>query len=267
MRISLGDPYRGHCLFCGSKSNLTDEHVISKGVRRRMPVAGVQAVAGIDLIGKPQTSIHIVLKDAVCKGCNGKWMSRLERGFVRILGPQLSTPQAVRLDPSHQERLSRWIVKTALLLQLYTAHADLGTGYFVPPSHLRWMANHEAPPPYTQVWLGAIRDPGNRAIFHQSGALAVDPGSPISYFSTFSLGYLLFQVHGVDIPSAQDPGTNWESLRLDPPPPLDEALTNIWPGQGADAVWPPTRAIEVATLGEVSGWPGRLIDYFHGTTG
>jgi hypothetical protein len=260
--IWLGPPYQGRCLFChGTKGGLNDEHVISRGIRRKMPVTtGVQAVSALEPVGRPRNVLHIVLKNAVCKTtCNGGWMSGLEKSFVKTFGTQLSAPTPRRLDPSQQERTGRWAVKTGLLLALWTGVQN--PPYYVPDDHLRWLPRHTMPPPGTRVWLGAVHNPGSRIAYQRSAALAMEMDEPpVAYFVTFSIGYLLFQVFGTEFIDRQRGGAHRELPTIDPPPSLREALTNIWPGNGQDAVWPPARTIETSALDEIAGWPGETMD-------
>jgi len=226
------------------------------------PMTDIQAVSGATPIGRPSNVIHVVLRNAVCARCNNRWMSDLEKSFVNTLGTQLSTPKARRLDPSQQERIARWAVKTALLMTLWTSvQSPTATqfGYYVPDADLRWFPNNTTPPPRTRVWIGAVHDPGHRAAHLQSAALSVEMTKPIAYFVTLSLGYLLFQVFGTQFTDMKDPSTGRESPAIDPPPPLNQALTNIWPGNGHDSVWPPSATIPSATLDNVSEWPAQLI--------
>lgn len=261
MRVRLGPPYQGRCVFCLSKKTLTDEDVISRTIRRRMPpMVDVMTVAGSTFVGGPTNVIHVVLTKAVCKRCNNVWMSGLEKSFVKTLGAQLRVPQSKTLDPSQQERIARWAVKTAILMTLWTAEqAPTATrfGYFVPDAHLRWLPTHTTPPPGTRVWIGAVNDPSTRVAHHQSAALGIEPTKPIAYFATMSLGHFLFQVFGT-LP-VKDLASRREFPIMDPPPPLDGALTSLWPGNGEDAVWPPPRAVPAATLDQISQWPAQLI--------
>ncbi len=261
MQVRLAPPYQGRCLFCLSKRKLTDEDVISRAVRRLLPrVTSVQAVAGGTLVGKPSNVLHVVLKNAVCTRCNNRWMSGLENAFVRTLGTQLSSPAKKTLDPSQQERVARWAAKTALLMTLWTGEQRPkgAADHYVPDAHLRWLPTHATPPPGTRVWMGILNDPNERIVHHQSAWLAVEPTKPVAYLVTFSLGYLLFQVFGT-LP-VDDRGGGTTLPILDPPAPFDRALTNIWPGNGQDAVWPTAMAIPAATLNRVAQWPRQLIE-------
>jgi hypothetical protein len=105
--------------------------------------------------------------------------------------------------------------------------------------------------------MGAVSDPNERIVHHQSAWLAVEPTKPVAYLVTFSLGYLLFQVFGTLPVDVSGGGTTLPVL--DPPAPFDRALTNIWPGNGQDAVWPTAMAIPAATLNRIAQWPQQLI--------
>lgn len=267
MVITLAPPYRVRCLFCGdlptSQSPLQDEHVFPNGVRKRMPATkSVQAVMGGTPIGRRSTTLHVVLKEATCKRrCNGGWISRLDKALVRTLGTQLSAPAQRHLDPSQQERVATWAIKTALLLELYTG--TQGPSGYAPTDNFRWLAEHVNPPPGARVWLSAIRDPGAMMAHHVAAALCMEVGVPVAYFVTFTLGYLVFQVYGGDISQPEDPTTVRPLPVLNPPRALSQTLTNIWPGNGQEALWPPRRPIEARALPVLSSWPDHLIRQAH----
>ncbi len=207
---------------------------------------------------KPTNVLQVVLKDAVCLTCNGGWMSLLEKAFVKTLGTQLSTPTPVTIDLSQQERVARWATKVALLLQLYTGTQE-SSGHYVPPDNLKWLARHSVPPPGTRVWIGALRNPGRELAHYQGSSLTFEWDVPVAYFVTFTLGYLIFQVFGREILDPKEGRARRELPTLNPPPMLGGTITELWPGNGDDSVWPTPKPIESAALPQLENWPSQVI--------
>lgn len=267
VNVTLGPPYAGRCLFCGSRKELTDEHVFAKAIRIRMPkVTTVRTVEGSQLLNA-SSALNVVLKRAVCGTCNRGWMGNLERSFVGALGDQLSTPAQRHLDPIRQERVATWAIKVALLLGLYTSTRGSDSSSFVPNSNLRWLWHHQAapsPPPNAQVWLGTLSNPGPQLAHFQPSWFAMNDGVPLAYFVTFSLGYIVFQVYGSEVLSPKDPGAQPKLPALNPPPALRQTITEIWPGSGHDAVWPTMRPAVAAQLETLEGWPETFLEALPG---
>ncbi len=255
MKVMLPEPYKGRCVFCGRSDDLSNEHIISKTVRKLQPkTANVTTVVGVQKINRDST-LNIVLEKAICMTCNGGWMRELEDDFVRILGTQLSLPVEVRVDPANQERIATWAIKVALLMQLFTStRANQERGHFIPGSHLRWLWKHQklsGPPPGTRVWIGMVNDP-QWLVRLQPSSLAISRGNPPdAYFVSLSLGYLLFHVFGVEFVNRES-----KDLRtLELPRELTQTLVEIWPGTGMDLVWPTPQLIQAAHLSVVDTWP------------
>lgn len=259
MKITLPIQYRGRCIFCGSSKKLSDEHVISKSVRRHLPAGKfVRTVAGNDEL-KPESALNIVLDNVVCAGCNNEWMSSLERRFVRIFQHQLYSLSQRLVDSDGQKLIATWAVKVALLIQLYTSTASgQQLGHFVPDSHLKWLGKEKSPPPGTRVWIGAINDP--IVLAHcQPSSLATSRGAtPDAYFVSFSIGHLLFQVFGPEFTNSAD-GNRIQLQTLEPPPFLAETLTEIWPRNSKELVWPPSSQVQANELNSLESWPSEVL--------
>ena len=223
----------------------------------------VQALAGTAFFAKQRNALHVVLKDSVCGGCNNGWMSQLEISFINVFRAQLSRPSQCHLDPLMQERVATWAVKTALLLMIYTESSGMGPGGYVPKDNLRWLYENQDPPslpPGTKVWLGTVANPGNRPVFHQAAALGVEANGPITaYFSTFTLGYLIFQVFGHDIYDSQNMGALSRDPTIGPPSRLSGRLTEIWPGNGNKVAWPTAKPLQAAEVPGLHLWPNGTV--------
>jgi hypothetical protein len=256
MKVRLPAEMQGACVMCGGPGPLTDEHVISRTVRKQLPLLTpvVQTFAGISQ--RPTNVLHAVVADCLCGPCNNEWMSRLETDFVRIMGSHLANPRIVMLNPSQQERVATWTIKTALMLEIYTMCC--GKGAYVPTDNLRWLAKHESPPPGSRVWLAGVESNMKRAAWSQAGSLSVRSGESVAYLATLSIGCVGFQVFGRDIFDSQSGEVARELPALDPPEQIKKTLVEVWPGTGNDARWPPETLIHVDALPAVAAWPSAM---------
>lgn len=120
------------------------------------------------------------------------------------------------LQAAGQTAIALWATKEALLLDLSQAYVR-GVSY-APSHHLRWLFEHQAPPPTTVVWIGGVRDIGRTKTWtHVS--VRLDPDDTPAYLAAFSIGHVLFQVMGLEDPTVWPVG---DSLYV--PPVSDHSL-------------------------------------------
>jgi len=237
---------------CGGPGPLTDEHVISKTVRRQMPLLSGVTRTFAGHTSRPQNVLHIVLRRAVCPNCNGGWMHQLEDDFVALVGPKIARPEEMVLDPAQQERVATWAIKTALLLEVWTCAQ--GRGSYVPVDNLRWLASHQSPPAFAQVWMAGVDSRLKRLAWSQSGFLAIATGERVACLATFTVGHLGFQVFARDIEDPNHPGTARSLAPIDPPQEIRDATVCIWPTVER-ALWPPGKTIlGLEALPNWAGW-------------
>jgi hypothetical protein len=246
---------------CGGPGPLTDEDVISKTVRKHIPVLGqIQQMFGGVARGRPLNVMRMVLADAVCGPCNNVWMSQLENDLTDNLGPQFTSTRAVRLDPSQQERTATWAIKTALLIETFTNIAGDGeSGAYVPTDNLRWLAAHRSPPPGCSAWLAAIDIGTKFPSWSQAGSVFDSRGKPKEFVATFTFGHLGFQVISGDIDNPRLSGAAKKPLADETPDDVRAVSVNIWPGTGDDAVWPPGVPLTMNNLQAWAAWPSRFL--------
>lgn len=258
MTVDLPTDLRGRCVMCDGPGPLTDEHVISKTVRKQMPLLSNVTRTFAGHTSKPMNVLHIVLRKAVCSSCNGDWMRELEEDFVAIVGPRIAKPERVLLDPAEQERVSTWAIKTGLLLEVWTSAQ--GRGSYVPTDNLRWLAAHHTPPAFAQVWMAGIHSQLRRLAWSQSGFLAIASGEKVACVATFTVGHLGFQVFARDIEYPHKPGAVRRLAALEPPQSIRDATIAIWPAVEA-AVWPPNNTVlDLQALPQWAAWPRSVYD-------
>lgn len=161
---------------CDGPGPLTDEHVISKTVRKQVPAIGKIRQVFAGQIGRQMNVVHMVLTRAVCETCNGGWMRELEDDLVLNLGPQMSSARYVCLNPLQQERTATWAVKTALLFETYASIKNIGA--YVPTDNLCWLAEHHSPPPGCSVRLATVDIGTGLPFWSRAGTVADSVGNP-----------------------------------------------------------------------------------------
>jgi hypothetical protein len=240
------------CLFCGSISSVSREHVIPRWVNKQLAIRGVsQERAGTVY---RLDALSVVLPQ-VCVKCNTGWMNDLEKRVAPVLGPMLLGPALpVALDPVQQARLATWAVKTSLLLTYRTFKTE--SGGWIPADNLRWLYQHgrsDLPPPGARVWLGGLRPRDaatsrNLSASVQAQCLLDGTAEPVAHVGTFSLGHVLFQVFCCE---AHNAALSAESEAwLTPAAEFQSALMQITPSSTV-VHWPPdavfaTDAVQIA---------------------
>lgn len=249
---------------CDGPGPLTDEHIISKTVRKQMPLLSSVSRTFAGHTSKPMNVLHVVLRKAVCETCNHGWMRDLENDLVRIMGPCIANPERTTLNPLDQERIATWAIKTALLLEIWTAAQ--GRGSYVPTDNLRWLATHNTPPAFAQVWMAGIHSDMKRLAWSQSGFLALATEEKVACIATFTVGSLGFQVFARDIEDPNNPGTVRPFARLQPPQAVLDTTLNIWPGNANDVTWPRNDTVlSLDALPSWAKWPTTMFDPYPGS--
>jgi hypothetical protein len=107
------------CAFCGKADGpFHKEDVLAKWLMREVP----HKKPWIKVIGKKTGKFFVtrsglgLLNRAVCKTCNGGWMSRLENLVRPILQPMMRG-QPLPLSKEDQLVLVRWLMKTAMMME------------------------------------------------------------------------------------------------------------------------------------------------------
>jgi hypothetical protein len=224
------------CVFCGTTNGpLTREHVIPKWARKAFAVQGGVTIRAVDdsrpekaLVGR-LSDLNIVLNDRLCATCNNVWLSGLERKVRPILKPMAVSATPTMINPATQELLAFWAVKTCFLLEFAFRQRYPGRrpveGYLATQQELAWLRVRNEPPPCSMVWLGCWDCQREMPVnYEPAGAeLPTADGAPVTgHFTTYTLGFVAFQVFTVDFIAAEQHGaSNWNS---NPPAPLRTAL-------------------------------------------
>jgi hypothetical protein len=241
------------CTLCGSTAeSCDDEHVIPKWARRAFDIQGWVTLQARDHATSPlrhvgqMQHLNIVLRDAICRSCNNDWLGGIEKRAARILKPMAVSAKPTHVDAASQALLALWAVKTALLLELafrqqYPEQRLVG-GYLATPQELAWLRARNEPPPRSMAWLGCWDCQQSVPVNYEpsSAVLPTADGTLLAgHLTTFTLGYVAFQVFTIDFLAADQHGAPvWNS---GPPEALRKALPRIWPQQPSDpdVNWPP----------------------------
>ncbi len=132
------------CVFCGSTAGITDEHVWPKWLRahaadlapeRYTHTSGFARTAAdafteapTVLVRQPGTILGLRAR-AVCRECNGGWMSGLEQRAKPILLNMMSAARpgsVLTLGPDQAATVAAWAIKTAWMRE-ETAPGDRAT--------------------------------------------------------------------------------------------------------------------------------------------
>lgn len=144
------------------------------------------------------------------------------------------------LSPDEQRLLAFWATKTVLAFQTI----EHETTRFADRALYGQLHRLQAPPPDTQVWLGANLH-GHPA-WHRSHSIVPreESSNGCCFGATLTVGHVVF--HIVSLPGVE--GRLY--LRRDP----DLALRDIWPDAARTLAWPPSvilREHDLTALAEV----------------
>jgi len=227
------------CVFCGSESDLTREHVLPDWLTE----IGLELKPSIHHVGpinelprrwtsKPfRTTVKMV-----CGSCNSGWLSELEGATKPILTP-LIQGEGRRIPYEDQALIAAWTCKTALVSLLISSDEARLAGYGVPPSEytaLYEQLDRVEPLPSSQYWIGSYTGDRRSASIWVTPfvieAIGADspPGIPSGYAMTLALGKLVVQgVRFTTLALQVELATEWGFLDIWPP-----QDTFPWPAGG-----------------------------------
>jgi len=115
-------------------------------------------------------------------------------------------------------------------------------GYLASGQELAWLRAHDEPPPRSMVWLGCWDCQSATPVNYEPSTAAlptVDGTTVVGHLTTFTLGFVAFQVFTVDFLAAEQHGADVWNTHV--PESLAQALIRIWPQQlmTRDVSWPP----------------------------
>jgi hypothetical protein len=245
-------PKAKHCLFCGSTTKLSYEHVFPKWLRQ----TGHTGDGWREIIDERSTPTNRIEKGSpfnkklkvVCAPCNNEWMSELEDDAKPILMEMFNTTGQMVLEAEGQLTLANWAFKTICVL------GQLGTGKpQIPPEHPRELCSTGLPPAQCQIWIGtATGQPhpqgvelAQSRIIPREAHVTNDQGTFDfqAYQARFRLFNVFFDAFGSSSP-------DWNIVQVVEGE-LSRALLPIWRPTHPKLWWPPAQTIDA--LGGVDG--------------
>jgi len=237
------------CLFCGSLGASGTEHVLPKWAQRDFNIQGSLTIWAGEHSAEParrkvarRPQLTITLDGRICETCNNGPLSQLEGSVRSILSPMMLKAEPTELDPAAQELLAAWGVKTVLLLELsfrqHYPNSRLVPGYVASEAEFAWLWRERRPPPRSLVWLGCW-DCRSSTPMRYEPSVAPVPSNGASlkgHFTTFSVGFVVFQVFTVDFVAADHDGATLWNTSV--PRSLEAALARIWPAPRRTVSWP-----------------------------
>lgn len=221
------------CLFC-KNGRLTLEHVWARWLTKQLK-AELFRVVTQNPSSRENTrfSSEIDMKArAVCKKCNGGWMSALEAKTKRVLGPMISD-RSLRMPllSDQQTLLATWSAKSAMVLEQASPKAKK-IYTFEQRSYVR--ENHR-PPAGISVCLASYN--GTRRLHSTLKNLKAATGERIQT-ATVAIDNAILQITAgpwlIDRPHRV---ISREQKRWDP------YVIDIWPIQQTEVGWPPTEQV------------------------
>lgn len=214
----------GNCKGCGKSGELSKEHAFPGwlgGVVAALgdPVASVghkyEGPPGSGILREWTAGGVDVQVHAVCEPCNNGWMSDLEQVVKPLLSPLVRASRTT-LTSLQCRVLTRWYIKTALMLEL----AGDRTQRVAPPELDDWFSSDIQPKRHLTLWIGSTKEPvgilsASRSAQTQIGMRAAKD----AWLHVMCCGHVVL-------------ASLVTSLGAKPPilqPPLSNALTQFWP--------------------------------------
>lgn len=180
------------CGFCDAQ-RVTREHGWPQWIKRTVPAPPkrvVHVARGETLAPRRRVgpSFDFVAKCA-CADCNNGWMANLEGEGKPILLPLIRGETRV-LDGSEQVTLTRWALKTAMVLEF--SHPK---GLAIPPTD-RQKLREGTLPEHAQVWVALYNGTNNTLYYHDQHRVPTPDksGALLAYAVTFAVGCVLFHI-------------------------------------------------------------------------
>ena len=248
---------RRSCFFCGQTRRLTNEHVWPKWVSGRLCERSAhfthytrRVTATDDATIPTGTARYLnVTTHAVCRDCNGGWLSAFENQIKPLAAPLIVGDRtvALALAPESQALLAAWAYKMAMLLDV--AHPRTSREFFTPSDRLRFRQTVSAHG-FVRVFLG-------RYEFGDRPALARklrDTLARRTYWelATMTAGHLAMQVLSARsvAPNELVPAGR---LGLDSSGLARGMVLPIWPPVPGYVEWPPTRTMSHQDVEDLAG--------------
>jgi hypothetical protein len=237
------------CLFCGSRSDLTREHVYPKWLYRALKVGGPMTLMLGEEVIRTAPGLDSTLRE-VCGACNHGWLHDLEHAFRSVMENALlgHIREPTVLNTGAQQVVATWAIKTWLLAK--RAFGGIRGKTFESPDTLQRLRRENAPSQSSRVWIGAVRVMDSTFSWLSSLACRdADDDYEFGVVGVFTIGAVVFHVYGAFEPP---PGRQARLLHVGAD--MRDSLVPIWPSQVEEVRWPPITILTSVDLQR--HWPG-----------
>lgn len=264
---------RGRCIFCEKqppKVKISKEHIFAEWLRVLFPrspnathTVGIMSWAGTP--GRSARTINSKVGQghsgskkvrAVCRECNGTWLSNLVEEPAKPLLLQMIKGERLDINSDMQQLLATWAAKTAITYdQIDPSRA------VVLQSERTWLKDRLIPPGGWNIWAGSYSGVtwAELGIYQRSATLTV-PGTDNNdlivhnlQLTTIGMGHLFFLLINSSWPKI------WEMLD-ELGNPQEMLLDRIWPPQHSVIRWPRLFAVRDAHIDELHRIYGRIVE-------
>lgn len=236
------------CLFCGSRKNLTGEHLWPRWLNKVLPnyraTSSILKRPGEKQRTWPTKRTANQEIGMVCDPCNSRWMSQLETAAQPLL-TEMIRGRRQTLDKPQQRTLAAWAFKTAIVGERMSPKTAV-----IPQKQRYGLKEAGEPPIAAQVFIAATDGqwPGDthfaeqKLLFHRGGTVDRRKG----YATTMLIQRVALQVVGHAFEDA--------TVAFYHRPPLRDSVRRIWPFIGP-STWPPGPILDTgATLDLTQHW-------------
>ena len=235
---------RRSCLFCPSTAKLTGEHLWSEWIGDLLGDRTYVFTRRTHPDDKPDPwTLESLSQTAklVCGTCNNGWMSNLESKHAKpAMQSMILADSPVTLSPFQMASIAAFAFKSTIIA--WHMKQTTSRSPFSLASRRRF-AQSLAIPDGFQVWLSALDRPGGRVYGVWQGHTFKTPvGTPNgfeNYVFTFGVGNLLIQ--STTSRWAKHFFRKFSVPLLTQHADADSFAIPIWPNDGRDVVWPPSR--------------------------
>jgi hypothetical protein len=221
------------CLFC-QKGRLTREHVWARWLTKQLKAELFRVVTenpSSPLIMRTTKELDMKAR-AVCKKCNGGWMSALESAIKGSLAPMISG-RGLRsvLSSDQQTLLATWGAKSAMVLE----HAVPRTKKIYTFDQRNYLKENRRPPGGIAVCLSSYN--GTRRLHSTLKNLRAATSERVQT-ATVAIDNIILQVTAGPWPTDRPHRViSGEQRRWEP------YVIDIWPIQQQEVAWPPLQQV------------------------
>ena len=236
------------CIFCDNKPD-SKEHLWAEWVLKRFSdnVGLYSTIDGVETYHADQRAVRV---KCVCKPCNEGWMKALEDEILPVVSLMIQDV-SLQLDGNQQAAVSRWSIKTAMVLE-YLTHEPREI-FYTDDERRKLKADHPGLPNNSAIWLA--RYTGDNNFFTRPADTwgGLENGVPGIHGYVMTLAFRAFVVQVFSVRAQPKYAGAIINANRD----FTGSVVRIWPASGRPVSWPPSVAIDDRRL-SLDGFHGRM---------